>query len=105
MSQQRVEFRVRWRREGQVGISTRIYQSWSPAYRKAEAIMAIEATKDDTTFASMPALAEGPTIEIREVGVWQANDYQAPPPDEWLLEEMRRRYAPDESWKRDSSPF
>jgi hypothetical protein len=93
VSTQRVEFRVRWRREGQAQISTRIYQTWSSAYRKAQAIAAIEAVKDDTTFESMPSLAEGPVIEVREVGEWRANEFQPHPPDDRLLDRMRERYA------------
>jgi hypothetical protein len=101
MSAQRVEFRVRWRREGQPQISTRIYQTWSAAYRKAQAIAAIEAVKDDTTFENMPDLAEGPIIEVREVGPWKANEFQARPPHDALLQRMRHRYAPTpqtDSW-------
>lgn len=101
MSAQRTEFRVRWRREGQHHCSTRIYQSWSPAYRKAQGIAAIELVKDDTTFAAMPDLAEGPVIEVREVGPWQANEFQPSPPSDALVERMRGRYAPstqNETW-------
>jgi hypothetical protein len=101
VSVQRVEFRVRWRREGQPQISTRIYQTWSAAYRKAQAIAAIEAVKDDTTFAHMADLAEGPVVEVREVGPWKANEFQPHPPHDALLERMRHRYAPapeDDAW-------
>ena len=93
MSRQRVEFRVRWRREGQSQISTRIYQGWSAAYRKAQAIAAIELIKDETTFAGMADLAEGPTIEVREVGAWRENEVQPRPPHDALLERMKVQYA------------
>jgi hypothetical protein len=88
------EYRVVWRREGQHRASTRVYQSWSPAHRKAQAVMAIEAAKDDTTFATMPRLAAGPVIEVREVGPWRANPMQPAPPRERLVDDMRARYAP-----------
>jgi len=81
-----------------VGISTRIYQSWSPAYRKTQAILAIEAIKDETEFEAMAPLAEGPTIEIREVGPWKTNEFQPHPPTDRLIEEMRLRYERPANW-------
>jgi hypothetical protein len=102
VSVQRVEFRVRWRREGQARISTRIYQTWSAAYRKAQAIAAIEETKEHTSFVGMKDLVEGPVIEVREVGEWRENEVQPNPPSAYLLERIRDRYAPlsqDDAWK------
>lgn len=105
MSTQRVEFRVRWRREGQHQSNTRIYQSWSSAYRKAQGIAAIELVKDDTTFENMASLAEGPVIEVREVGPWQANEFQPRPPSDGLVERMRERYAPSQDGAWDGVAF
>ena len=103
MSGQRTEFRVRWRRHGQWRISTRIYQSWGPAYRKAQGIAALERVKHDTTYSEMPGLVEGPIIEVRTVGDWTPNEFQPLPPTEGLLERMRSRYSP--SVQHDDMPF
>ena len=67
---QRMEFRVVWKREGRRQ-STRIYQGWSSAYRKAQGVLAMEAVKDETTYETMPDLEERPVIQQRTVGDWE----------------------------------
>ena len=84
---QRLEFRVRWRRQER-GQATRIYQSWGSAYRKARAILAMEAVKDRTSFASMAPLAEGPVIEQRPVGDWVPVDFEMAPLSDYEKKSM-----------------
>ena len=68
-----VEYRVQWRREGRKR-TTRIYQTWSAAYRKAQGILALEDVKADTSLATLPALAEPPVIEERRCAAWGPSD-------------------------------
>lgn len=96
MSAQRTEFRVVWKREGRQR-STRIFQSWDAACRKAAGIVALEAVKDETTYDTLPDLEEPPTIEQRSVGDWETNPYYVPgPPQEGAMREMRYLYAKPE---------
>lgn len=75
MSVQRMEYRVRWKREGRQQ-STRIYQKHGSAWHKARGILALEAVKGDTSFHAMPDLEERPVIEGRPVGDWEPDEYQ-----------------------------
>lgn len=102
---QRTEFRVVWKREGRQR-STRIYQSWSAACRKATGIVALEAVKSETTYDTLPDLEELPMIEERHVGDWAQNPhYVAGEPQEGAMREMRYLYAKPEAEMTGSGPF
>src|SRR3954447_26383043 len=75
MSASRLEFRVRWQREGRPP-SYRVYQTWDAACRKVRGIKALEVIKDATRFENMPPLAGPPELQVREVGAWRRHDYQ-----------------------------
>lgn len=87
---QRVEFRVRWKREGRQR-SYRIYQSWDSAYRKAQGVLALEAVKEHTTFDGMPDLEERPVIEQRPVGNWDDGS-EVQDPSDYLKRDMCALY-------------
>jgi len=72
---QRKEYRVVWQRQERRQ-STRIYQSHSSAWRKARAVLAMEAVKDLTHYTTMPPLAERPVIQVRTVGEWEPVEWQ-----------------------------
>jgi hypothetical protein len=70
------EFRVYWCREGKHP-KTAIYQSAAPAVQKVRTLKALDAIKDEFGhYEDMPSIVDGPTLQIREVGEWRANDYQ-----------------------------
>lgn len=93
MTAQRTEFRVVWKREGR-NRSTRIFQSWSAACRKAAGIVALDAVKADTTYDTLPDLEEPPIIEERHVGDWEKNPWYAPSePQEGVMQEMRYMFG------------
>lgn len=106
---QRTEFRVVWTREGRRQ-STRIYQGWSSACRKAQGILALEAVKAETRFETMPDLVEPPVIQQRTVGDWEQNPYYEPSePSEGTKKEMLYIYgdgdAPTEPKEAADVPF
>lgn len=68
----RVEFRVRWRREGRAG-SRMIFQTEKAARAKIDRLLALEEVKGDVPrFEDMPDLVGAPTLEARLVGEWAA---------------------------------
>lgn len=76
-----LEYRVRWRRDGRQ-VTTRIYQRSEAAWRKCKWIAALEAVRERTHLADMPAIVEGPTVQVREVGQWTDNEVQPAEPTE-----------------------
>ncbi len=88
---QRIEYRVVWKREGRQR-STRIYQSWSSAYRKAQGILALDAVKAETSFHTLPDLEERPTIQTRPVGDWMEQDFPVADPGDYTKNEMKNLY-------------
>jgi hypothetical protein len=86
------EFRVVWKREGRRQ-STRIFQSGSSAYRKAQGILALEAVKGETEYETMPDLEERPTIQQRSVGEWEPNPFGPSESDEGIGREMLYLYG------------
>lgn len=101
---QRVEFRVIWKREGRRQ-STRIYQSWDAAYKKAQGVLALEAVKAETEFAAMPDLEQRPVIETRPVGDWSENEFQVTEPSDYLKRSMRELYPAERSESDVVLPF
>lgn len=76
----RREYRVRWRRENMNG-ATQIYQTEKGAVAKADRLRKLDAEiaagehqgRDDwdSPFKEIPPIAEGPSIEVRDVGEWK----------------------------------
>ena len=98
------EFRVVWKREGRRR-STRIYQSWSAAYHKAQGILALDAVKADTTYETLPDLEEDPIIEQRTVGPWESRECVITAPSEWKLNDMRALYGKPISVEAEGFPW
>lgn len=105
MSVQRKEYRVRWRRMERRE-TVRIFQSHSSAFRKARAILALEAIKDLTSFTTMPPLAEGPVIEARPVGGWEPVEYQITDVEDYAKESMLQhmRWTGKAEYPKDREP-
>jgi len=102
MGKQTSEYRLVWKREGRQR-STRIYQAWGSAYKKAQGILALEAVKGETSLATLPDLEEPPVIEVRPVGDWVPTTIQILEPHEGLKESMKFLYKP---YERDANvPF
>jgi hypothetical protein len=68
------EFRVRWQRQGR-GQSTRIYQTWSAAYRRYLTIKCWDDVKEGSRYEDMPDL-EYVVLESRECPEWTPHDFQ-----------------------------
>ena len=90
----RLEYRVRWRREGRQGTSV-IYQSEEGARAKADRLLALDAVKGETQrFADMPDLTGPPTIEVRTVGEWAASIVQPTEPSDEAVASMEEWIEP-----------
>ena len=93
MSGERLEYRVRWRRDGRQGASS-IYQTEQPARQKADRLMALDAVKQGTKFEDMPDLVAPPTIEVRTVGEWAASIVQPSEPSDEACASMEEWVEP-----------
>jgi hypothetical protein len=93
-TQSKLEYRVKWRREGRQH-TYRIYQTWNAAYRKAQGILALEDVKDGTSLASLPALAEPPSIEERPCGGWEPSTVVIEVTDH-TRDSMRQHFPPQD---------
>jgi hypothetical protein len=90
-----LEYRVVWKRSPYV-TSSRIYQRYSTAHRKAVAVLAIDKLRGILSrFDGMDGLCEGPTIESRPVGIWSPVDesLQVREVQDVEVESVRNHYA------------